>query len=63
MLFIVGEVCFVDNFPLGYGGYLSSCIGDPTVDMGFAEYCVSQIMSADPKFRKDPTYIFFLLLS
>ena len=30
--------------------------------VGFAEYCVGQLMSCNPKFRNDPTYIFFLLL-
>ena len=30
--------------------------------MGFANYCVNQILSADPKFRNDSTYLFFLLL-
>ena len=30
--------------------------------MGFAAYCVNQILSADPKFRNDSTYLFFLLL-
>jgi dTDP-4-dehydrorhamnose reductase len=30
--------------------------------MGFANYCVNQILSADAKFRNDSTYLFFLLL-
>ena len=30
--------------------------------MGFASYCVDQIMSCDPKFRQDSSYLFFLLL-
>ena len=49
-------------FSFGNGGYLSSCINNEDHSMGFASYCVNQIMSADPKFRNDTTYIFFLLL-
>ena len=30
--------------------------------MGFANYCVNQILSCDPKFRRDSSYLFFLLL-
>ena len=56
------EMCFPNLFPFGYGGYLSSCIDDPDNDIGFASYSVSQIMSADPKFRQDLTYVMFLLL-
>ena len=41
---------------------MSSCIKDPENDMGFANYCVNQIMSCDSKFRKDSAYIFFLPL-
>ena len=37
-------------------------INDGDQDMGFANYCISQIMSCDPKFRQDSAYIFFLLL-
>ena len=56
------EKCFPEKFPYGTGGYLSSCIDNPNNSMGFACYCVNQIMSADPKFRNDSTYVFFLLL-
>ena len=56
------EKCFPDKFPFGTGGYLSSCIDNPEKDMGFANYCIQKIMSADPKFRNDSTYLFFLLL-
>ena len=56
------EKCFPEKFPYGTGGYLSSSVEDPEKAIGFAEYCVSQIMSCDPKFRMDVTYIFFLLL-
>ena len=31
-------------------------------NIGFANYVKSRIMSADPKFREDPYYMFFLLL-
>ena len=56
------EKAFPEKFPFGTGGYLSSCIDDQENNMGFANYCINQIMSADPKFRSDSTYIFFLLL-
>ena len=55
------ERCFPEKFPYGTGGYLSSCVKDPTNDMGFANYCINQLMSCDPKFRQDSSYIFFLL--
>ena len=56
------EKAFPEKFPFGTGGYLSSCLDDPENDMGFAYYCINQIMSADPKFRNDSAYLFFLLL-
>ena len=56
------ERAFPEKFPYGTGGYLSSCIQDEGNDMGFASYCINQIMSADPKFRNDSSYLFFLLL-
>ena len=56
------EKCFPQHFPFGTGGYISSCVDDPDNDMGFANYCVNQIMSCDPKFRNDSSYLFFLLL-
>ena len=56
------EKCFPEKFPYGTGGYLSSCVNDPKNDMGFANYCINQLMSCDPKFRQDSSYIFFLLL-
>ena len=56
------EKAFPEKFPYGTGGYISSCIDDPENDMGFANYCINQIMSCDPKFRKDSSYLFFLLL-
>ena len=56
------EKCFPEKFPYGTGGYLSSCVNDPENNMGFANYCINQIMSADSKFRNDSAYLFFLLL-
>ena len=56
------ERCFPEKFPYGTGGYLSSQINDSESDMGFANYCINQIMSCDPKFRQDSAYLFFLLL-
>ena len=56
------EKMFPEKFPFGVGGYLSTCMENPEADMGFANYCVSQVLSADPKFRNDSTYLFFLLL-
>ena len=51
------EKCFPDLFPYGTGGYLSSCLDDPEKAIGFAEYCVGQMMNCDPKFRKNHSYI------
>ena len=56
------ERCFPEKFPFGTGGYLSSCVDNPENEIGFANYCINQILSCDPKFRNDPTYLFFLLL-
>ena len=56
------EKIFPEKFPYGTGGYLSSVLDNPENNLGFAEYCVNQIMSCDPKFRNDSTYLFFLLL-
>ena len=53
---------FSRKFTFGTGGYLSSCIDDEGNGMGFANYCINQLMSADPKFRQDSAYLFFLLL-
>ena len=56
------EKSFPDKFPYGTGGYLSSIINHKGNYMGFANYCINQIMSCDPKFRQDSAYVFFLLL-
>ena len=56
------EKCFPEKFPYGTGGYLSSTIDNPDNGIGFANYCVNQILSCDPKFRNDSSYLFFLLL-
>ena len=58
----IEEKCFPEKFPFGIGGYLSTVLDDDDNSMGFAEYCKSQIMSCDPKFRNDTSYLFFLLL-
>ena len=56
------EKMFPEKFPYGTGGYLSTCMDDPDKNLGFAAYCVNQIMSCDEKFRNDSIYLFFLLL-
>ena len=38
------EKCFTALFPYGTGGYLSSCIEDSENHIGFASYCINQIM-------------------
>ena len=55
------EKCFPELFPYGYGGYLSSNIDNKHETKGFAKYIRERIKSADPKFRQDYIYIFFLL--
>ena len=37
-------------------------LSDEDCQMGFADYCISQLKSCDPKFRQDVVYIFFILL-
>ena len=37
-------------------------MNDPENNMGFANYCINQLMSCDDKFRNDSAYIFFFLL-
>ena len=56
------ERCFPELFPYGVGGYISSNISNPNNEIGFAKYCVAQLMSCDAKFRNDPHYLFFLLI-
>ena len=56
------EKCFPELFPYGVGGYLSSLINDSENDIGFAMYVKHRILSADTKYRKNSTYLFFLLL-
>ena len=55
------EKAFPHLFPYGYGGYLSSNMDKSDGFEGFAMYVRNRIKSADPKFRKDYIYIFFLL--
>ena len=57
----IEEQAFPHLFPYGSGGYLSSCLSSGK-NMGFAVYCRNRLKSADPKFRNDQIYIFFLLL-
>ena len=54
------EKAFPHLFPYGTGGYLSSCLSSKT-NMGFATYIRHRVRNADPKFRNDQTYLFFLL--
>ena len=55
------EKLFPNLFPYGIGGYMSSNLLRGSV-MGFANYIKSRILSADPKFRNDKTYLLFMLL-
>ena len=55
------EKMFPQLFPYGLGGYLSSCMLRKH-NMGFSNYVKSRMLSANPKFRSDPFYVFFLLL-
>ena len=56
------EKAFPELFPFGDGGYLSSLLNSKEQDMGFAMYVKHRILSYDSKFRKNSTYLFFLLL-
>ena len=58
----IEEKAFPHLFPYGIGGYLSSALDGKDYDMGFANYVRHRVMSADPKYRKDYIYLFFLLL-
>jgi hypothetical protein len=55
------EKLFPKLFPYGIGGYLSSNMLKKS-KMGFANYIKNRLLSADPKFRNDASYMFFLLL-
>jgi hypothetical protein len=56
------EKCFPELFPFGDGGYLSSLVNSKKKDIGFAMYVKHRLLSADPKYRKSNTYMFFLLV-
>ena len=56
------EKCFPHIFPYGAGGYLSTNLDAKDTHNGFASYVRHRIMSADPKYRQDYIYLFFLLL-
>ena len=55
------EKLFPALFPYGIGGYMSSNVIRSS-NLGFANYVKSRLLCADPKFRDDPYYLFFLLL-
>ena len=55
------EKLFPNLFPYGIGGFLSSNLIKKS-NMGFSNYVKTRLLSVNPKFRKDPFYIFFLLL-
>ena len=55
------EKLFPSHFPYGLGGYLSSNMLKKS-NMGYSNYIKSRLLSANPKFRNDPSYVFFLLL-
>ena len=55
------EKMFPQLFPYGIGGFLSSCLLK-NHNIGFANYVKSRLLSANNKFRRDPFYLFFLLL-
>merc|ERR1712055_677275 len=55
------EKLFPRLFPYGIGGFLSSNVLKKS-NMGYSNYIKNRLLSADPKFRNDPSYVFFLLL-
>ena len=55
------EKLFPRLFPYGIGGFLSSNMLKKS-NMGYSNYIKNRLLSADPKFRNDPSYVFFLLL-
>ena len=55
------EKLFPNLFPYGIGGFLSSNLLKQS-NMGFSNYIKNRLLSADPKFRNDSAYCFFLLL-
>ena len=55
------EKLFPALFPYGLGGFMSSNVIRSS-NIGFANYVKSRLLCADPKFRNDPYYMFFLLL-
>ena len=55
------EKLFPRLFPYGIGGFLSSNVLKKS-NMGYSNYIKNRLLSADPKFRNDASYVFFLLL-
>ena len=56
------EKMFPHLFPFGIGGYMSSALNEDKENMGFSNYVRHRILSADSRYRKDSTYLFFLLI-
>ena len=56
------EKCFPELFPFGIGGYLSQTATNEGDPLGFAAYVKHRVLSAEPKYRNNSSYIFFLLL-
>ena len=56
------ERCFPHLFPYGVGGYMSSALDGKNEELGFTNYIRHRILHVDSRFRKDPVYVFFLLL-
>ena len=56
------EKCFPHLYPFGIGGYMSTNLDAKDTHQGFATYVRRRIMSADPKYRQDYTYLFFLFI-
>ena len=57
------EKCFPELFLFGHGGYVSSTLGGENLAVtGFANYVKHRLLSANPKFRNNTSYMFFLLL-
>ena len=55
------EKLFPRLYPYGIGGFLSSNMLRQS-NMGYSNYIKNRLLSADPKFRNDASYVFFLLL-
>ena len=56
------EKMFPHLFPYGVGGYMSTSVSGDNENMGFSNYVRHRILNADPRYRSDTTYLFFLLI-